>query len=146
MRHESISEDPDVRDTVAEFRDTVLEIRAASAQLFTLPPGSPHRAAIQERIEDLTGGIALRADRLAISLDRLLALVNADLAYNPPPAKCTISDRFLGALAIEIDDARRAEASCQAALRLAQSRLDSAEARRIAAERACAGYAAEFPL
>ena len=148
MLHQTITEDPDVADAVALFRPTVVQIRVLSAELFALGENSPHRADVDGQVQDLVSTMALRCERLDITLDDLFRLVNADLAARPPAqghAHKPIGE-FERALVDENTRAHAAERAANADVMSAQQRLKVAISGRLAADRACAGYVAAWAV
>lgn len=145
MLHQPIKHDPDVTAAVADFRDTVIAIRGHSLRLFDLPEGSEERAAEQERVDDLVAGMQARCDRVGITLDDLFRLINLDLRRTGGSASRP-TGAFLYVLQETAVDARAAEAEALSALAAAETRAAAATADRLAAERSCAGYAAEWML
>ncbi len=148
MLHQAITEDPDVADAVELFRPTVIEIRVRSAELFTLDDRSPHRADVSNQIEDLVATMALRCERLSITLDDLFMMVNADLAARPPVqghAHKPIGE-YERALIDENTRAHAVERAANADVVAAQRRLKAAVNSRIEGDRACAGYVAAWAI
>ena len=148
MLHQTITEDPDVADAVALFRPTVVQIRVLSAELFALEANSSHRNAVDAQIQDLVSTMALRCERLDITLDDLFRLVNADLAARPPAqghAHKPIGE-YERALVDENTRAHAAERAAAADVISAQQRLKSAANSRLDADRACAGYVAGWAI
>jgi hypothetical protein len=141
-----ITEDPDLRDAIQTFRPTVLEIRKLSAELFTLGDDHPARVAIADQIQDLVGGMALRAERLAVSLDELFAQVNADLRDKPVYPDHRPEGDYLRALLDDNTRGHAAEAQAKRQLEQMQSIAVRATADRVAVDRACAGYTAGWAL
>lgn len=138
--------DTRVAAAVKDFRQTVLDIRAASARLFPLPAASPQREALQEQIDDLVGGIQARADTIDITLVDLLRLINADIAMSRIPQDHRPHGDYLRALCDENTGAYAAEATIHREISRLQSLLPAAADRRIAADLACAGYLAGWAV
>ena len=145
MLHQPIEIDPEVVAAVADFRDTVVAIREHSLRLFYLPEGSVERAAEQERVDDLVASMQARCDRIDATLDDLFRLVNLDLLHRGGAASRPTGE-FLHTLTRAATDARNAEAAAHQALSAAQEQVRSATDERLAAERACAGYAADWMI
>jgi hypothetical protein len=143
-----ITEDPDVADAVATFRPVVMDIRVRSAAMFALPAESADRAAVADVVTDLVAGMALRAERLGITLDDLFRLVNWDLAARPPAQghAHAPTGAYLRELLDENTRAHAAEGRAHKELTAAQGRLRVATAERLAADRACAGWTAGWAL
>lgn len=127
---------------VKDFRQTVLDIRAASARLFPFPAASPQREALQEQLDDLVGGMQARADTIDIPLDELFRLINADIATSRISQDHRPHGDYLRALCDENTAAYAAEATIHREISRLQELLPVAADRRIAADRACAGYLA----
>jgi hypothetical protein len=148
LLYQPITEDPDVADAVELFRPTVIEIRVRSAELFSLGDTSPHRDDVRGQIEDLVATMALRCERLDITLDDLFRMVNADLAARPPVqghAHKPIGE-YERALVDENTRAHAAERAANAEVMSAQQRLKAAVDSRVEADRACAGYVAAWAI
>lgn len=148
MLYQPITEDPDVADAVALFRPTVIEIRVRSAELFGLDDNTPYRDHVDSQIQDLVATMALRCERLGITLDDLFRLVNADLATRPPAqghAHKPIGE-YERALVDENTRAHAAERVAAADVISAQQRLQAAANSRLDADRACAGYVAGWAI
>jgi len=136
-------DDPDVAAAVADFRDTVIAIRDHSLKLFYLPEGSAERSEEQAVVDDLVGEMAARCDRSGITLDELFRLINADLARSGGAASRPTGE-YLHALTREATRAHDAEAVAHVELTVAQQRVKIATDERLAADRACAGFAADW--
>lgn len=148
MLHQPITEDPDVATAVEDFRSVVIEIRIRSNELFRLADDSPHRDLIRSQIEDRVADMTSRCERLAITIDDLFRLVNADLAARPPAqghAHKPIGE-FERHLLDENTRAHAAERQLQRELTALQGRIGDAADARIAADRACAGYVAGWAV
>lgn len=138
--------DPRVDAAVEDFRAAVIDLRRLSAQLHALPASSSHRPPLKEQIDDLTGGMQARCDVLGIGLDDLFRQINADLAgrrgggndYRP-------HGDHLAALVDEVNGAYADEATIHKNISRLQDLLPGAAARRMAADRACAGFVAGWP-
>ena len=137
--------DPRITAAVADFRATVIEIRHQSAKVFPLPPRSTERIAIEAFIDDLVGGMQARADMVGITLDQLFRLINADLATNRGITHKPHGDH-LRALLDENTSAYADEARLHDEITRLQSMLPGAADRRIAADRACAGFVAGWAV
>lgn len=135
--------DPDVAAAVADFRDTVIAIRDHSLKLFYLSADSPERADQQAVVDDLVGTMQARCDRSGITLDELFRLINRDLALGGGAASRPTGE-FLLALTREAAHAHNAEAVAHYELTAAQERVKQATQARLAADRACAGFAADW--
>lgn len=148
MLYQPITEDPDVADAVELFRPTVVEIRVRCAELFALEANSPDRGELQSQIEDLVATMTLRCERLALTIDDMFRLVNADLAARPPApghAHKPIGE-YERALVDENTRAHAAERAANADVMSAQQRLKAAVDSRLEADRACAGYVAAWAI
>jgi len=143
--HQPIKQDPEVAAAVADFRDTVIAIRGHSLRLFYLPESSVERAAEQDRVDDLVAGMQARCDRIDLTLDELFRLVNLDLHHSGGAASRPTGE-FLHALTRGATDAHNVEAAAHEALSAAQAQVQAATAARLAADRACAGYAADWMI
>lgn len=146
MLHQPITEDPDVATAVADFRDTVVEIRTRSMRWFGLAEGSTARAAEQDAIDDLVERIATRAGKLGLTVDQLLAFINADLktrgSRNPAVPYGPYQDHL-------IEENNRAHAAVRTIKReigRLEKLLVGAEAEREAADRACGGIYAGWAV
>ncbi len=138
--------DTDVAQAIAFFRPVVLEIRQLSAQAFTLPERSAARAAVEEQIQDRVSGIGLRATRVGLTCDDLLAKINADLKASPPPHDYQPHGEFLRHLLDENTAAHADEAQTNREIERLQANLKRAVMRRRAADGACAGFVAGHAL
>lgn len=143
MQSAPIHDDPDVAAAVADFRDTVIAIRGHSLKLFYLPEGSIERSEEQAVVDDLVGEMAARCERSGITLDELFRLINADLAISGGAASRPTGE-FLFALTREAARAHNAEAAAHVDLTAAQQRVKIATEERLAADRACAGFVADW--
>lgn len=145
---EPVDDDGGVRVAAAvkDFRQTVLDIRAASARLFPLPAASPQREALQEQIDDLIGGMQARADTIDITLDELFRLINADIAASRISQDHRPHGDHLAAMVEEINGAYADEASLNRQILRLQQLLPGAVSRRVAADRDCAGFLAGWPI
>lgn len=137
--------DPRIAAAVEDFRAAVIDLRRLSAQLFELPSGSSHRPHLKEQIDDLVGGMQARCDILGIDLDQLFRLINADLAAQRGGIDHRPHGDHLRALVDEVNGAYADEATIHGNISRLQDLLPGAAARRIAADRACAGFVAGWP-
>lgn len=138
-------EDTRVEAAVSDFRGTVIEVRRLSAALFALADDSADRLIARERIDDLVGGMQARADMVGLTLDQLFRLINADLATNRGITHKPHGDH-LRALVDENTSAYADEARLHHEITRLQAMLPGAADRRIAADRACAGFVAEWAV
>ncbi|WP_294355835.1 hypothetical protein [uncultured Sphingomonas sp.] len=138
-------EDARVKAAVSDFRGAVIDIRRLSAALFALDDNSADHLIARERIDDLTGGMQARADMVGLTLDQLFSLINADLATNRGITHKPHGDH-LRALVDENTSAYADEARLNQEITRLQSMLPGAVDRRIAADRACAGFVAEWAV
>jgi hypothetical protein len=135
-------EDPDVAESVKQFRPTVLEIRQRSAALVKLGPDSKHYAPAKAMIDELVSIMALRCRRLGITIDTLMMLVNDDLDATarrgrPAPAGPTVRT-----LMARVNAAQADEAQAKQDLEAAKTKVETSAAARVAAEQAYAAYGA----
>lgn len=149
MLHQPITtaaaSDPDLAAAVSDFRNAVIEIRRRSARLIGLPVGSAARDDDQAAIEALLVDMEGRAERIAVPIDDLFRAINADLAGRREDV-AQPHGALLTQLLDENTRAHAAEAQAHRALTAAQDRVARAGADRLAADRACAGYAAGWAL
>lgn len=138
-------EDPRITAAVADFRGAVIDIRRLSAELFTTADGTTKRSVLQAHVDDLVGGMQARADMVGLTLDELFRLINADLATNNGITHKPHGDH-LRALVDENTSAYADEARLNQEITRLQSMLPGAADRRIAADRACAGFVAEWAV
>lgn len=142
MSHILTIDDPDLRQSIEDFRGTVAQIRALSARAITLDPDSPTRRALEGDIQRYMSDISLRAnERHQMSADALVALINDDLDSRarrgaPPPARPTIRT-----VTRDLTEAQAREATARAQLSAAQIELRSAATARAAAEERLEAYA-----
>jgi hypothetical protein len=136
----ALSEDPDLAQAIKDLRPIVLELRERSKALSELPAHSPHRRPGEIHVADLTSRITVRAERLSMSTDALLVLINEDInrrarrGRGQPsiPTSRTLTDIASAALA--------REAVAHIDLTAAQAEMRDATAARIAAEEALTAY------
>jgi hypothetical protein len=139
--HQPITEDPRATAAVSDFRESVIEIRQRSARWFGLADGSDERAAEQAAIDDLVGAMQARCDRIDLTLDELFVLINADLDSSRADVAKPRGD-FARSLLDEATRAHAAERQLQREIARYERLLIVAVDARLAADRACAGYAA----
>jgi hypothetical protein len=142
----NVDADDRVAAAVKDFRQTVLEIRTLSARMFPLPEASPQREALQEQLDDLVGGMQARADTVGISIDELFQLINADIAASRISQDHRPHGDYLRALVDENTGAYAAEATIHRQITRLQALVPAAVDRRLASDRACAGYVAGFAV
>jgi len=138
--------DPRVATAVVDFRARVIEVRDLSAQLFALPVADPKRPALQEAIDDRVGGMQARADTVGITLDELFRLINLDLAGRRTGNTQAPHGDHLRALCDENTAAHADERTIHRELERLKSLLPGAVDRRMAADRACAGFVAGWAI
>jgi hypothetical protein len=144
MLHEPIEADPDVEQAVTDFTHIGAEIRTRSAALLKLPEGTINRRREEAQVADLVSRIATRAERLSLSADALMVLINDRLNEKArrgrgAPARPTVRTLMDG-LAVAIAAEQDAERSHQ----LSAKYLDETRTARIAAQEACAAYGSGF--
>lgn len=144
MLREPIEADPDVEQAIVDFTYIGAEIRTRSAALLKLPIGSVNRKREEADVADLVSRIATRAERLTLSADALLVLINDRLNEKArrgrgAPGRPTIRTLMDG-LAVALAAEQEAERS----LKLSQRHLMQTRTARIAAQDACAAYGSGF--
>lgn len=137
--------DTRITAAVSDFGATVIEVRRLSAAVFALADGSADHQIARERIDDLVGGMQARADVVGITLDDLFCLINADLATNRGVTYKPHGDH-LRAITDENTSAYADEARLHREIERLQKLMPAAIDRRIAADRACAGYCAGWAV
>lgn len=142
--HTPIIPDPDITVAVEAFRPAVIEIRARSVKLVGLREGSAERRVEQAAIDSLADDMRCRAERIGITLDELFRIINEDLRLNPPEQAHRPTGAHLRVIEAEVIRATAAERRAHEVLSIAQDRVRRATAERIAAQRACAGFAADL--
>ena len=135
----------EIRAAVADFTPAVIEIRALSALAFSLEAGGQARGAVEDQIRDLTADIATRAERVDLTLDELLRLINADLATRRTDTKAP-QGAFLRALLDENTQAYGDHAQVAREIEKLEKNRDRAAARCVAADRAAGGFVAGWAL
>lgn len=138
--HSPVIEDPDVRQAVEDFRDTILQVRKLSTEALELRADSPSRRSIENDVQRLMGDVALRAARLQLSTDTLVALINDDLdsrARRGRPAPTRVTTRTLMR---DLNDAQAREETARLQLSAANIEMKAATAARIAAEERASTY------
>lgn len=135
-------EDPDVADSVKQFRPTVLEIRQRSAALIKLNPDGNHYKSAKSVIDDLVSTMALRCRRLGITVDTLMMLVNDDLDATARRGRAAPAGPTVRTLMARVTSAQAEEVQAKADLAAAKLKVDAAAAARIAAEQAYGAYGA----
>ena len=139
-----LTADPDVEQAIEDFSGPVAELRAVSASLIDLPPVSPKYAAAVARCAEITGDVTTRAERIGVTADTLLALINARLADRARP-NTTPLYAARRALVDEVAAAEEAKKDADRVLRLAQRKANAAAARLHGAERALAMFSERAP-
>jgi hypothetical protein len=135
-------EDPDVADSVKQFRPTVLEIRQRSAALVKLPPDSRHYKPAKGMIDELVSLMALRCRRLGITVDTLMMLVNDDLDATARRGRAAPAGPTVRTLMARVNAAQAEEAQAKQDLEVAKAKVGACEVARVAAEQAYAAYGA----
>ena len=138
--HSPVIEDPDVRQAVEDFRDTIAQVRALSAEAIQLRADSPTRRSIQNDVQRLMGDVGLRASRLHLSTDALVALINDDLdsrARRGRPAPVRVTTRTLMR---DLNDAQAREETARLQLSAANIEMKAATDARVAAEQRLNAY------
>lgn len=133
-------DDADVRAAVTHFTPSVVRIRELSAMLFNLP-NAGDRAAVTEEVDSLVADIATRAERLSLTVDDLFRLINAELAMIKGDTKRPHGE-YLRHLVDEVTRTAGDVAQVTREVERLRTSLARAEDQHLAADRACAGYAA----
>lgn len=138
--HSPVIEDPDVRQAIEDFRSTILQVRTLSAEAIQLRADSPARRSIENDVQRLMGDVALRASRLQLTTDALVALINDDLdsrARRGRPAPARVTTRTLMR---DLNDAQAREETARLQLSAANIEMKAATAARVAAEERASAY------
>jgi hypothetical protein len=135
-------EDPDVADSVKQFRPTVLEIRQRSAALIKLNPDGDHYKSAKAAIDDLVSTMALRCRRLCITVDTLMMLVNDDLDATARRGRAAPAGPTVRTLMARVTSAQAEEVQAKTELANAKLKVEAAAAARVAAEQAYGAYGA----
>lgn len=138
--------DPRVAAAIVDFRAAVVEVRRLSAAVFALANDSSDHQIARERIDDLVGGMQARADTVGITIDELFRLINADLAGQRNGNTHRPHGDHLRALVDENTAAHADERTIHREMARLRSLLPIATDRRLAADRACAGFVANWAL
>ena len=140
-----VERDPDVVAAVETYTPAVIEIRTRSARLVHPFITADQRTAEQSAIDGLVADMTSRAERIGITVDQLFAEINAELAGRRDGDPSRPHGPLLEALLEEVGAAHGAEARLHREITSLQAQLPRAVGRRIAADRACAGYVAGWP-
>ena len=73
--HEQITADPDVEQAIRDLKPVVAELHQLEHELHTANLNERRREVVQEMIDDRMGRIRVRAERIGLSIDDLVALV-----------------------------------------------------------------------
>ena len=134
-------DDPDLKQAIVDLRDTVLELRRRSHAHARLDPDEHAiRRAAGSMIAELTGLVALRADRLGMTADALMVIINADINRRARGGRGEPTRSTIRTVMDQVVKARTREVVAHTELTAAQVELRAATAARIAAEQAYARY------
>lgn len=138
--HSPVIEDPDVRQAVEDFRDTIAQVRALSAEAIQLRADSPTRRSIQNDVQRLMGDVGLRASRLHLSTDALVALINDDLDSRARRGRAAPVRVTTRTLMRDLNDAQAREETARLQLSAANIEMKAATDARVAAEQRLNAY------
>lgn len=138
--HTPVIEDPDVRQAIEDFRGVIAQVRLLSGEALQLRADSPARRSIENDVQRLMNDVGLRASRLQLTTDALVALINDDLDSRarrgrPAPARVTIRT-----LMRDLTEAQAREETARLQLSAANIEMKAATAARIAAEERASAY------
>lgn len=140
---EPLDEDPDLAQAIVDLRDTVHNIRRRSHAYAQLGPDDhANRRAAASVIAELTSLVAVRADRLGMTVDALMVLINADINRRARGSRREPTRSTIRTVMDQVVRARTREVAAHAELSAAQIEMRAATAARIAADEAYARYAA----
>ncbi len=140
VMHSPVIEDPDVRQAVEDFRPVIAQVRQLSAEAIELRADSPTRRSIESDVQRLMSDVGLRASRLQLSTDALVALINDDLdsrARRGRPAPTRVTTRTLMR---DLVQAKAREETARLELSAANIEMKAATAARVAAEERMNAY------
>lgn len=136
-------DDPDLKQSIVDLRDTVLELRRRSHAHAQLGPDDhASRCAAASMISELTSRVALRADRLGMTADALMVIINADINRRARGGRGEPTRSTIRTVMDQVVKARTREVVAHTELTAAQIEMRAATAARVAAEQAYARYAA----
>lgn len=136
-------DDPDLAQAMVDLRDTVLELRRRSHAHTQLGPDEhASRRAAESMIAELTSLVALRADRLGMTADALMVIINADINRRARGGRGEPTRSTIRTVMDQVVKARTREVVAHTELTAAQVELRAATKARVAAEQAYARYGA----
>lgn len=140
---DSLDEDPDLAQAIVDLRDTVDDIRRRSHAYAQLGPNEhAHRRAAGSVIAELTSLVAVRADRLGMTADALMVIINAHINRRARGGRGEPTRSTIRTVMDQVVKARTREIVAHTELTAAQIEMNAATAARVAAEQAYARYAA----
>jgi hypothetical protein len=139
VRHDRLSEDPDLAQAIEDLLPIAHEMRVATSRLLA-EPNAAYRRRGKDQIRELNNRIVCRALRVPIDAPALLTILNAILdtkARRGRPAPAGETSRTLLNAATEA--VARVE-TAERAVKVAEAELAAARAHRVTVEEACEAF------
>jgi hypothetical protein len=140
LRHEVLSEDPDLIQAIADLTPIAHKLRLESARLLNTPEDGPQRRMVQENVRDLYHRIALRASRIGTTGEALVEILNATLDSKARRGRVAPAGDTSRNLLTSFANAVSREEAAHTAVTAAQEEVRAATKHRKAVLEACRAF------
>ena len=140
MRHEVLSEDPDLVQALSDLAPIAHQLRVESARFLGITQEGAQRRLVQDNVRDLYNRIALRASRIGISGDALVEILNAKLDGKARRGRTAPAGDTSRNLLTSFANASSREEAAQIALTAEQNEMRAATKHRTAVSEACRAF------
>jgi len=140
LRHEVLSEDPDLVQALADLVPTAHKLRVESARLLGITQEGAQRRMVQENVRELYNRIALRAQRIGTTGEALVEILNATLDSKARRGRAAPLGDTSRNLLTGFANALSREEAAQIALTAAQNEMRAATKHRTAVSEACRAF------
>lgn len=142
MRHETLSEDPDLEQAIADLLPVAQELRVKSSRLLSIKVDR-HRDAANSEIAEIYSRIEVRAERIGMNGAALVLILNGVLDARARRGRTAPTGETSRTLLNALTLAQAREADAHRMLSAAQIELRSATEQRVAAQQACEVFGIE---
>lgn len=139
MRHETLSEDPDLEQAISDLLPIAQSMRVKSSRLLSITVDR-HRISAQSEISEMYSRIAVRAERIGITGAALVEILNAVLDARARSGRAAPTGDTSRTLLNALTLAQAREADAHRMLSAAQIEVRAATEQRVSAEQACEAF------
>lgn len=139
MRHETLSEDPDLEQAITDLLPVAQALRVKSSRLLSITVDR-HREAASNEIAEIYSRIEVRAERIGMNGAALVLVLNGVLDSRARRGRDAPTGETSRSLLNALTQAQAREADAHRMLSAAQIEVRSATEQRVAAQQACEAF------